>query len=462
MSATVSPPPAPPPPAASRDSTHRRFWIAIAVAALLLQAALLWIEWRPAPRRLWGDEITYWAASEQLRAGVEPDLHLIWPPLYAHVLAALVTLAGGTRLLAQLVQIALLGGSALLLRSLGRALLPSAALPGGLHAGDLAAAVLLLDPQVAAYALFLWPEVVYLALFLFAWWALVMRADRWGWLAAAGVALGLALLTKSLLTAFVPVLLVPLVLDGPWPRRLLRPALVAGAMALTLLPVQLHNRARYGEATVADSSAFNAWVGLNDRSRRNFVGEIVGEELDAYVRSAPTPAARAAIARAKIRRLIGERGIFNVLRAQLGRQYFRLFDRDSFLDDQLPGGPIAARPDGFGFAAPPAWLAAALRGWGWAIYAAVLVGAALGIATVPEENRRWLAVAVLFIAYNLALFLVLHVKTRYRVPLMPVLDLFAAATAVWWWTRRPRRGAVAWSAGAALAGLLLFLAFGGR
>jgi len=45
------------------------------------QAALLWIEWRPAPRKLWGDEITYWAAAEQLRAGVKPDLYLIWPPL---------------------------------------------------------------------------------------------------------------------------------------------------------------------------------------------------------------------------------------------------------------------------------------------------------------------------------------------------------------------------------------------
>src|SRR4029079_13817185 len=283
----------------------------------------------------------------------------------------------------------------------------------------------------------------------------------WGWLAAAGVTLGFALLTKSLLLAFVPVLLLPLVLDGPWPRRLLRPALVAVAIALTLLPVQLGNRARYGEATVADSSAFNTWVGLNDRSRRNFVDEIVGDELNVYVKSAPAPAARAAIARAKIRRLLEERGVGSVLHAQLARQYFRLFDRDSFLADQLPGGAIAARPDGYGFAAPPAWLAATLRGWGWAIYAAVRVGAGLGVATVPLANRRWIAVAVLFVAYNLALFLVLHVKTRYRVPLMPVLDLFAAATAVWWWTRRPRGGGAAWAAGAALAALPLLLAFGG-
>ncbi|HEV8239007.1 MAG TPA: glycosyltransferase family 39 protein [Thermoanaerobaculia bacterium] len=457
-----------PPAAASRGGRSparyagRRFWIAVGVAALLLQLALLWIEWRPAPRKLWGDEGTYWTAAEQLRAGGSPDLHLIWPPLYPHVLAALMPLSGGTRLAAQLAQIALLVAAALFLRALGRALLPGAELANGIHAGDVAAALLLLDPQVAAFGIFLWPEALHLALFLFAFWALVTRGSRWEWLVAAGVALGLALLTKSLLLGFVPVLLVPLALEGRWPRRLLKPAVVAAAVSLTLLPVQLGHRARYGEATVADSSAFNAWVGLNDRSRRNFVDEIVGDELGVYLQSAPDPATRAAIAREKIRRLVKERGVAGVLRAQLSRQYFRLFDRDSFLTDQLPGGAIAARPDGYGFAAPSAWLGAALRGWSLALYATLLVAAALGIATVPAENRRWLAVAVLFLAYNLALFLVLHVKTRYRVPMMPVVDLFAAATVAWWWTRRPRRGAAAWAMGAALAALLLFVAFGGR
>ncbi len=448
--------------AAWKGSAPGGFWAAVGLGAALLQAALLWIEWRPAPRPLWGDEITYWQAAERLRAGGEADLHLIWPPLYPRFLAALMPLSAGTRLAAQLAQVALLVVAALLLRGLGRALLPGAELGRGIHAADVAAAMLLLDPQVAVFGAYLWPEALHLGLFLFAWWALVRRGDRWAWLAAAGVALGLALLAKSLLLAFVPVLLAPLVADGPWPRRLLRPLVVAAAMTLTLLPVVLHNRAHYGVATVADSSAFNAWVGLNDRSRRNFVGEIVGEEMGRYLRSAPDPAARAAVARAEIRRLVEERGVASLLRAQLGRQYFRLFDRDSFLVDQLPGGPIAARSDGFGYAAPPASLAAALRGWGWALYGAVLVAAAFGIATVPVENRRWLAVAVLFVAYNLALFLVLHVKTRYRVQLMPVLDLAAGATAAWAFSRQPRRRAVVWAAGAALAALALFLAFCGR
>ena len=450
------------------------WWVAVGLAAVLLQAALLWIEWRPVPRRLWGDEGTYWQAAQEVRAGGEPDLHLIWPPLYPRFLAATMPLSGGTRLAAQLAQVALLVAAALLLRCLGRALLPDAAIARGIHAADVAAALLLLDPQVAVFGAYLWPEALHLALFLFAWWALVARGDRWPWLVAAGVALGLALLAKSLLLAFLPVLLAPLLRAGPWWRRLLRPAVVAAAIALTLLPVQLAHRARYGKATVADSSAFNAWVGLNDRARRNFVDEIVGDELGTYLRSAPEPAVRAVIARAKVRGLLAERGVATVLRAQLSRQYFRLFDRDSFLADQLPGGAIAARGDGYGYSAPPPWVAAALRGWGWAIYAGVLGGAAFGIVivartvfardgvTVPAASRHWLAVALLFIVYNLALFLVLHVKSRYRVQLMPVLDLCAAGAVAWVWSRRPQQPALTLAAGGLLGALALFLAFGGR
>ena len=148
-----------------------------------------------------------------------------------------------------------------------------------------------------------------------------------------------------------------------------------------------------------------------------------------------------------------------LLRAQLGRQYFRfrprLFPRDSSPRQHRHLATATLR--GAARLAP-----SALRGWGWALYAAVLGAAALGIARVPADNRRWLVVAALFVAYNLALFLVLHVKSRYRVQLMPVLDLWAGATAAWAWSRWPQRPAVAWVAGAALAGLALFVAFGGR
>jgi Dolichyl-phosphate-mannose-protein mannosyltransferase len=444
----------------STPAARRRFWLAVGLLALALQGALLWLEWRPEPRRLWGDEITYWDAAAQVRAGQTPDLHLLWPPFYPRFLAVLMPVSNGSRLAAQLVQIVLLAIAAICLRGLGRALFPARA-----AAADIAAALLVLDPQVAVFTVYLWPELLHLALFLFAWWALATRADRWPWLVAAGGALGLALLTKSLLVPFVPVLLAPLVLAGPPRQRLLRPALVLGTLMLVILPTLLAHRARYGVAVIADSSLFNAWVGLNDRARRSFVDEIVGDEYGLYLQSAPDPRGRDAVVRAKIAGLVEERGVWRLLRAQLGRQYFRLFHHDSFFTEQLPGGGIAA-VQGYGYLAPPGWLATALRVWAAALYGGVLIAAALAVATVPATepgvHRGWLAVAVLFVVYNLALFLVLHVMSRYRVQFMPVLDLGAGATVVWVWRSQPRRPAVAWVAGGVLAASLIFLAFGGQ
>jgi hypothetical protein len=442
----------------STPRAQRRFWWTVALLALTLQGALLWLEWRPQPRPLWGDEIMYWAAAGQVRAGRAPDLHLLWPPLYPYFLAELMPFSDATRLAAQVAQLALLAACAFCLRGLGRALFPHGA------AGDIAAALLVLDPQAAAFTVYLWPELPHLALFLFAWWALVTRAGRLPWLAAAGGALGLALLTKSLLGPFVPVLLAPLALSGPVRHRLLRPALVLAILMLTLLPTLVAHRATYGTASVADSSLFNAWVGLNDRARRSFVDEIVGDELHVYLQGAPDPSAREAVLRTKIARLVAERGVWPLLRAQLGRQYFRLFHHDSFFTEQLPGGGITAQ--GYGYVTPPAWLAAVLLTWGAALYGCVLVAAALALATrlEPGVQRAWLAVAILFVAYNLALFLVLHVMSRYRVQFLPVLDLLAGATVAWLWGSRPRTGSrpAAWIACGGLAAALLFLAFGGQ
>jgi hypothetical protein len=92
------------------------------------------------------------------------------------------------------------------------------------------------------------------------------------------------------------------------------------------------------------------------------------------------------------------------------------------------------------------------------------VAAALGLAVDPPRGNAWRRVLLAFVAYNLAAFLFLHVKTRYRLAFLPVLDLHAAAFAAWCAGERAsslRPSAARWAAGAAAAGLALFLAFGG-
>jgi hypothetical protein len=432
------------------DDRGGRVRLAVILAlGACLQAALLWMELRPAPRALWGDEIMYADVAAHWSRGEPATLELLWPPLYPRLLAIAIRVDAALVAL-RLAQVACLFAAALLWRDVARRLTGSAL------AGDVTAALLLLDPQVAAFAQFLWPEALHLALFAAALWVLVSRGKHPAWLVVAGVLLGACLLAKSVLGPFLPVLLLPLLREGGPRRGLLRAAIVAASCALTVLPTMVAN-ARRGTFAVADGARFNLWVGLNDRSPRNLLGEIVGDEYRTWQASAPTFREREEILRRKIGALVDGRGVIAIARAQLRRQYFRLFHHDSFFTDQLPGGAIAAQ--GFGYRDPPRALASVLRAYANVIWIATLVGVGLGLAALPRERTGWLAVLLAFVAYNLAVFLLLHVKTRYRLPFLPVLDLLSGA-GVAALAGQGRFGRWPWPvAGAVIAALLLFLAF---
>jgi hypothetical protein len=394
----------------------RGFRVVLALA-LLLQAALLFMELRPSPRALWGDEIMYADLAARWARGEPATLDLLWPPLYPHLLARARALGDGFVAL-RLFQVACLFAAAFLWRDLARTFTGSAWI------ADATAALLLLDPQAASFAQFLWPEALHLALCAGVVWILVNRAGRVPFLLLAGVLLGACLLAKSVLGPFLPVLLLPLVIEAGVRKGLARAAMVAAACAVVVLPVMAAHARQQGVFVIADGARFNAWVGLNDRSRRNLVDEIVGQEYRRWQESAPTFAGRDRLLDQKIRALVRERGVVAVARAQLGRQYFRLFHHASFFADQLPGGAISAQ--GLGYRGRSPALAAAFRVYGAVVWAVVLVGAGLGLAALPRERRPFFFMLLAFVAYNLALFFVLHVKTRYRLPFLPVLDLLAA------------------------------------
>jgi hypothetical protein len=412
-------------PAAAETARWRRaFWLPVGIAALLLQATLFWLEHQPSARRLWGDEVMYLDLAARQAHGEVAPIELLWPPLYPRFLAGLLWLGGGSRIPIELAQVCLLVLAALVVRDL------AARAAHAPRAGDVAAALVLLDPQLAAFGHYLWPETLHLALFLAALWLLVSRSERPSRLIAAGLLLGLALLAKSLLTPFVPVLLVPLFRGGFW-RGCRRASLVVLTLALVVAPDVLANGQRHGRYVIADSSRFNLLVGLLDRSRRNLVDEVVGDEFGRWKASAPDAAGRDAVLGARLRGLVETRGVLPLLQAQLGRQWFRLLHRDSFLTDQLPGGAIANL--GFGYVSPAPALAGWLRVWSYGVYTLALLLFWIGVASLPVRGdlaRTLLA----FLAYNLLLLLFLHVKTRYRVQILPICHVFAGAA----WTHALR------------------------
>ncbi|MEE8523695.1 MAG: glycosyltransferase family 39 protein, partial [Thermoanaerobaculia bacterium] len=414
-----------------------------------------WIYYQPDPKELAGDETVYLQAATRLVDGQPSELDLLWPPLYPRFLALLLALGGGSLLLVQAVQTLLLVAVALLLRDLW------IRFEGRGPAADVLALVLLAYPPLAAFSHYLWPEILHLALFMSALWILAARRRHLPWLAALGLLLGLALLTKSLLGPFLPVLLLPLLLADGWRDRIRRTALVLAVLGATIAPAMISNYVQHGVLLIADSSRFNLWVGLNDRSRRDLVDSIVGREYALYRESASSYRQRNQILDGKIREFVRQRGWVRVLRDQVTRQYFRLFDKDSFLTDQLPGGAFTEL--GTGYRDGPRSLVLAIRWASYGMYAMILVAAAAGMALTPPKAKPWAWMTLTFLLYNLAIFLLLHVKTRYRVQFLPFLVVYACCALDWLRTKAgvETPGIRASVAGALGAALLLFLAFGG-
>jgi hypothetical protein len=98
--------------------------------------------------------------------------------------------------------------------------------------------------------------------------------------------------------------------------------------------------------------------------------------------------------------------------------------------------------------------------YGW--YAVLLV-LAVGAMALFAPGPGWLRIALAFVAFNLAIFLVLHVKSRYRIQLLPAFFLCAglAADHWWrWWQGEPaaRLSPARWLLATGCVGTVLYLA----
>jgi 4-amino-4-deoxy-L-arabinose transferase-like glycosyltransferase len=321
---------------------ERRWWpVAAGGAAVwvaLVQVMLWWLDRWPVPRALWGDEKRYLSSAMKLLSGdplwwPEP----LWPPLYPQFLAGLVWLGRGSLVGIAVVQSVLLAATAAILGDLTRRL-------SGSRAAGIAVAVLTLGyPPLVAFSHYLWPEVLHLFLFSALLWLLAVRGGKSVWCAVAGVVLGLSLLSKSLLLPFVPVLLVA-AFWGSRPREAaMRTALVLSLAVVTVAPTVVANARRTGMPMIANSAAFNIWVGLNDVGRESFEHNVVWREYRRWIASADNHVDRNRILRTRIRDLIRVRGLPAVLSDQLSKQWFRLFNPSCYLTDQLPGGAARER-----------------------------------------------------------------------------------------------------------------------
>jgi hypothetical protein len=427
---------------------RRRVLLCIFLALFLLQqAALIVLYAGGGGKALLGDEVAYLAWAHGM-AGLGPPIADAgwWPPLQAWLLAGSLRLFGETLLPIQLLQTALMIVTAAFLRAIWRRC------DGRVRAANVAAALFLLNPSNMAYAHWLWPEPIHLFL-LFAALYLLLQARE----ALAGVALGGAMVAKSLLSLFWPVFAL-LLLRGRRVRGAV--ALVFGVAVVIAIPVW-NGWQRTGRPMIADSSAFNLVGGLRDTARSDYVDDSVPKLSHDYFAIAPTPAARNAIYRERAIAIVREQGVIATLEAQLGKQYFRLFNAKTTLLSQLPGPACAGHTGSYHDV--PAWLAQLVAAASDTLHLVCLVGFALGLAFWRRWREPFVLWSALFFAYQLALYLLLHVKARFLLPMMPIFCAFAASAIVS--MNRPDtaaavvlQGRARWLIAAGLSALLLMFA----
>ena len=395
----------------------------------LLNFGLLCLYYIPAQKSLIGDEGYYLYLAQQIAAGQVVEHHPFWPPLYAEAMGRLSAVVGLLPLSWQLVQILMWLLTGLVYADIGWRLF------GSQRIATLILLLFFLSPELMAFSHFLWPEIPHLFFFGLAVWLLIHPSAGWFRFGLAGVLLGLAVLTKSLLVPFLPllVLFVVWVLPDAWPARIGKAMVLSLMLIVTVLPMVLENSRQHA---LGASGVFNLWVGLNDVGRQDYKNELAGPEKEAFEAYGTSFIERNTHYQHKIADFVEKNGLLTILSAQLAKQYFRLFHAATFFTTQLPGGPRQA----YHF---PEWpLAPLLRGGAYLMHGLVLGLAALGLSCLRLRPVGWLHLLVFFVLYNLGVFLFIHVKTRYVIQFLPVLMIFASLAVdrlLGWWSGSPDR-----------------------
>ncbi len=288
----------------------------------------------------------------------------------------------------------------------------------GARTGLLAATLVAVDPVLVAYSHYLWSETLFALLFVTALVAAVATAStqKRALAVSAGLLFGAAALTREIA--------VPLaVACGLWWLMTAEPGRRRRAFGLVLLlglggsavvvPWTLRNAqvlprwvpiASRGWATVREGNALSGWLSLDYREIRAF--------QERYFRL--DEGAQIELARREALELVREEMPL-LLAKKLVSTPTLLFEPSSKLYEKISLG---------GYGTVSLGLVRGLLVACTAFWAATLGFAVLGIAGAGRRDRRLLPVCVL--GASLLLLVPSYAMTRYRVPLMPLLLVYAA------------------------------------
>ena len=350
------------------------------------------------------------------------QLTSIRPPLYPGLLAATWTIAGTSFQLVRVIQILLSLATAALVYLIGRAAWDE-------RTGALAAAICWLYPSLVFYDFLILTETLFtflLVAFVAATIALVQR-PRVLAAVACGVTLGLAALTRSVLWP-LPFILCPgllFVIDVPWMRRVALAALVFVAYAAVVGPWAVRNTRLQHVVTVVDTmSGMNLRMGNYEYTPDDRMWDAVS--------------------------LTGEKNWVHGISDDLGKGEITEGQKDKWAQRKAveyikthPGQTLRRSLIKFadfwglerefmagvqqGLYAPPVWFAVLASAAILAGYALVAVIGAAGIWMAAARDKRVHAILLVPVIVLIGAHAIAFGHSRYHLPLMPILGLYAAA-----------------------------------
>lgn len=406
-------------------TARKRILAALLVAAAAARIAFGgWVVgFDAAPR---GDEADYHAlavslATERTFAVVDGVPTARRPPAYPAFLAGVYTATGATPAAGRVAQ-AMLGVVVVwLTAALGRRLFGDAV-------GLVAAALAALNPFLTFISGYLLTENLYLVFVLAALWLAPTPRDatsaRWWRAGLVGVLAGLATLTRpSGMPMFEWMAVAVLLLGGaPWRTRFARTAVVVAAFAVTVAPWCARNQRVMGGWTLTTHGGITFYQGNNHKvadvpSWRGGVAPL--EALPRYDQLARMPE-------------VGR----DRLAWRLGREYLRYQWRE------IPG-LVGWKLVRFWRLQSDMGLSGIRSGWWWSkdsvigrLAADVDVGFAYAVVVMPlfvagvwSTRRRWRELAFPYgvVAVHTAIAVVFFGSLRGRIPVEPVICIFAAA-----------------------------------
>lgn len=300
----------------------------------------------------------------------------------------------------------------------------------GEHAGVIAAAITAFYPPFVMMHSLLLTETLFaflLAAFIVSALVLLDRPEALPAI-ATGALLALSALTRSVTWPFL-VLLVPVILvaaKADMVRRLLAAALVVASVAVVLAPWAIRNTRLQGVPVLIDTmGGMNLRMGNYEHTPHDRIWDAVSMRGDqSWIVGLPaappgggewSEGQKERWAREKAVAFMREHPGLTLWRAAIKGADFWGIDRDFLAGVER------------GFFSPPRWALAIAAPAMLVAYPVVICLAVLGIFLVRPFDRAGAVLIVLLVLFVMALHMVVFGHPRYRLPLMPLLSVFAAA-----------------------------------